>query len=252
MNESNTKGQSVAELFARYLERQVAAHSEGLGYPDLGDQVTPFESAPVQPADPQLAWKDALEAVRLLMPGQKLAFKVPPEWPMLVNQQEPAVALAFSLGNYPQMVRNVHPLLTGEPVALRQGSNTPLVIPGLLAWTETVSDDAGRLLAAGVLRLVRHHDRAEALLAGAGPGWETVVQNERASLAWQRGDSAKALGIWDSLPDSAVSRFNRGMARLFLGENRAAAAELTAAVAALPDTSAWHHLASLYLTMAER
>jgi hypothetical protein len=41
------------------------------------------------------------------------------------------------------------------------------------------------------------------------------------------------------------------MAALFLGRPVEAATHLKAAVAGLPETSAWHHLASLYLTLAE-
>ena len=46
--------------------------------------------------------------------------------------------------------------------------------------------------------------------------------------------------------------FNRGMAALFLGRRDEAVAALTQAVAALPDTSAWHHLGHLYLALASR
>ena len=40
------------------------------------------------------------------------------------------------------------------------------------------------------------------------------------------------------------------MAALFLGRPAEAREHLKAAVAGLSETSAWHHLASLYLTLA--
>ena len=46
-------------------------------------------------------------------------------------------------------------------------------------------------------------------------------------------------------------RFNRGMAALFLGRPAEARDHLKAAVGGLAETGAWHHLASLYLTLAE-
>ena len=52
------------------------------------------------------------------------------------------------------------------------------------------------------------------------------------------------------MPDNVVTHFNRGMAQLFLGRNAEAVASLTAAVAGLPETSAWHHLGQLYLALA--
>jgi hypothetical protein len=244
---------SVTELFARYLERQTAAQAEGLGYPEPTDEARPYDATPVQPIDPQLAWKDALAVLGLLNGGPTRGLKVPPDWPVLVNQQEPAVGVAFALGNYPQLVRNVYPLLTSKPAALRQGPNTtPLNVPALLGWASRDLDAGNRVLAAAVLRLARHFDRAEELLSSSpGSEWELLSANERAALAWHRGQTNDALALWDALPDNPVVLFNRGMARLFLGQYDAAQEALTAAVAGLPETSAWHHLASLYLTMAE-
>src|SRR5262245_24699336 len=112
---------SVADLFTRYLNRQIDAQTQGLGYAAPTGEAEPHEAVPVQPVDPQLAWKEALAAAGVLAPTSRVKWLVPPEWPTLVAQQEPAVALAFCLGNYPQLVRNLHPLLTREPAALRDG-----------------------------------------------------------------------------------------------------------------------------------
>src|SRR5439155_15780770 len=111
-----------------------------------------------QPVDPQLAWNDALTAVRLARPGTKLDAAVPPEWPMLVNRQEPAVALPFCLGNFPQMVRHLQPLLAGEPAALRQGPREPLNVAGLESWAAQQTQPLSRLMAAAALRLAGHYD----------------------------------------------------------------------------------------------
>ena len=105
---------SLADFFTQYLKRQAAAKAEGLGYPEPGDEVVPHEAVPVQPVDPQLAYRDAVVAAALLAPGRETALAVPPDWPGLVSQQEPAVALAFCLGNFPQLVRNLHVLLTNR------------------------------------------------------------------------------------------------------------------------------------------
>jgi hypothetical protein len=243
----------LADLFAQYLQDQVDAHARGLGYAEPGDQAVPHEAVPVQPVDPQLAYRDAVVAARLLHPGQDAAFTVPPDWPALVSQQEPAVALAFCLGNFPQLVRNLHVLLTREPAALRDGPSQAAEDPALVEWANHVEGGPQRLLAAGVLRLARQFDAADALLApGADAGgWEAVLANERAALAWHRGQAEKSLALWEQQPDSAVVLFNRGMARLFLGRAAEAVADLSRAVALLPETSAWHHLGQLYLALAQ-
>jgi hypothetical protein len=242
---------SVADLFSRHLQRQIDAHAEGLGYAEPSGDAVPHEAGPVQPVDPRLAFHDAVAAGGLLAAGRKVGWGVPPDWPALVNQLEPAVALSFSLGNFPQLVRNLYPLLTSEPPALRQMPQEPLNVPGLLEWASAAEGEAGRLLAAGVLRLARHFDRAEELLAlSPSPEYQAAHANEVAALAWHRGQAERAAELWRGMADSAVVLFNRGMAALFLGDKESARAELERAVAGLPETSAWHHLAGLYLTLA--
>lgn len=242
MNELN-----VHDLFTRYLNRQSAAAREGLGFPDLGD-ATPHDMTPVQPIDPRLAWDDATAAAQLL--GPATTFHTPDGWATLVNQQEPAVAVAFALGNYPQQVRHIHALLTGAPLAVRQGGEAP-ARPDLVAWANSRPDEADRLLAAGVLRLARQFDAAAGLLAAAvRPEWEAVRLNELAALAWHRGDADTALTLWHTLPPSAPVSFNIGMALLFSGRSAEAAPHLRQAADGLPESSPWHHLAGLYLALA--
>jgi hypothetical protein len=242
---------SLTDLFTQYLQDQASAHALGLGYAEPADQAVPHEAVPVQPVDPQLAYKDAIVAARHLCPGQVISFIVPPDWPTLVSQQEPAVALAFCLGNFPQLVRNLHILLTREPAALRDGPTQAVAAPGLLAWADQVEPGPQRLLAAGVLRLARQFDRAEQLLADPAPGLEALHANEQAALAWHRGQAERALALWQQQADSAPVLFNRGMAKLFLGQPADAVADLSAAVAQLPENSAWHHLGQLYLALAQ-
>jgi hypothetical protein len=240
---------SLTELFTQYLQGQVEAHAHGLGFPEPTGDAVPHEAVPVQPVDPQLAYTDALVAARLLHPGRDLGFSVPPDWPGLVSQQEPAVALAFCLGNFPQLVRNLHVLLTREPAALRDGPTQAVAAPGLVEWARQVHGDPQRLLAAGVLRLARQFDAAAELLAAPAPGFEALYANEQAALAWHRGQAEKALTLWQQQADSPVVLFNRGMARLFLGQSDATI-DLGRAVALLPENSAWHHLGQLYLALA--
>jgi hypothetical protein len=239
-----TPNLNVADLLTRYLARQTESASQGLGFADLGG-ATPYDAVPIQPVEPRQAWKDAVAA------APAATWEVPPTWPTIVAQQEPAVAIAFCLGNYPQIVRHVHPLLSGEPVALRQEVTDATLSPELVAWSAKATTDPARLLAAGVLRLARHFDRAAELLVSVrDSAWIATRDSEAAALAWHRGESEKALSMWVALEPTPTVLFNRGMALLFLGRNAEAVEPLAAAVAALPETSAWHHLASLYLTLA--
>ena len=263
---------SVREWFPRYLDRQIVAQAEGLGLADPDGQVVPHETTPLQPIDPQLAWEDALAVVRWIKPsssklfsltitsGSSASWEVPPDWPSFVAVQEPAVALAFCVGNFPQMVRDVQPLLTScNPQTLRpraeygNGTVRPVAVPpALLQWTKTVQGYPQLFVAAGVLRLARRFGEAIELLRSHGrtpAAWQALRANEEAALAWHRGDAQQALAQWQTQKPSVPVLFNRGMAALFLGHPNEARTALEQAVAGLPETSAWHHLGRLYLAL---
>jgi tetratricopeptide (TPR) repeat protein len=243
----------LAELFRRYLYERTEAHAEGLGHADPGAEVTPFEAVPVQPTDPKTAWDDAVAAGRLLCPAAPKAWKAPADWPALVASREPAAAVAFGLGNYPQLVRDLHPLLAlGDPTALRpRRSDRPAPPLDLGDWLHATKEPGQRLLAAGVLRLAGRFDEAAELLGSVtAPEWRAAAANESAALAWHRGDVEEAASLWAAQADAVPVLFNRGMAALFLGRTAEARPALARAVADLPESSAWHHLGQLYLALA--
>ena len=76
-------------------------------------------------------------------------------------------------------------------------------------------------------------------------------ENEEAALAWHSGKRKEAAAKWEKCGDHVPALFNRGMAKLFLGKPAEAAAPLRQAIASLPESGSWHHLARLYLTLAE-
>src|SRR3954464_11052953 len=94
-------GPPVSEMFSQYLKKQIDAHSVGLGHAEPVGDAIPHDAIPVQPVDPPVAWKDASAAGRMLA-STAPTFDVPPDWSALVTKQEPAVSLAFALGNFPQ------------------------------------------------------------------------------------------------------------------------------------------------------
>jgi hypothetical protein len=241
---------SLAELFSRYLDRQVDAQARGLARPDSGGEVEPYDTSPVQPVDARLAWSGATAAH---LDAPKTEWPVPPEWGALVAAQEPAVAVPFCLGNFPQLVRDLHPLVAGIDPAASHKPVRPLPTDGLKAWAQRQKDYPAALLAAGVLRLAQHYDEAEAALGreeDVPPRWRLAHANEAAALAWHRGRHAEALAMWEKQPASVPVLFNRGMALLFLGRAAEARRPLSEAVAGLAETNAWHHLGRLYLTLA--
>jgi hypothetical protein len=251
----------LTDLLAHYLQRQAAAHADGLALGASLGEVVPFEAAPVQPVDPRLAWDEALAAGRSFQPGTAARVpQAPPDWAALVGAHEPAAALAFCLGNFPQLVRNLQPLWqAADLAALRPAGGRPVPAPTLRDWASTLTRKRHYpqpLLAAGVLRLARHFDDAAELLreqqANVPAEWRAATANEKAALAWHRGQAEEAAALWQAQPESVPVLFNRGMAALFLGRPTEAPAFLTRAIDQLPEAGAWHHLGRLYLTLAER
>lgn len=244
------------ELLARYLKRQTEAHQAGLATFDPGE-VTPYEAGPVQPIDPKLAWEEATAALVGVQETGKL--QAPPGWPQLVAGHEPAVALAFCVGNFPQLVRNFHTILQqADLTELRPQPGRPTPVPGLEEWANQVAAKGKYpqvLLALASLRLAKLFDQADQFIqaneASVPALWQAAWENEKAALAWHRGDVEKALDMWYRQEASVPVLFNRGMADLFLGRAASARQALTQAVQSLPESGAWHHLARLYLTLAK-
>ncbi len=247
----------LSELLARYLQRQTVAQTEGLGAVD-SQQVVPHEAGPLQPVDPKLAWTETLEVLRFYSSKSERNLKAPPDWPALVAGQEPYVGVAFCLGNFPQLVRNLQPLLhVKDPGQLKPSAGRPLSVPAVESWAPQTAKQhqfPQCLLALAALRLAKQFDSAATLVAEQKEipaEWKAAWENELASLLWHAGHAEEALRLWQSQAPSVPVHFNRGMASLFRNGLREARTCLNQAVTQIPDTSSWHHLGRLYLALAE-
>jgi tetratricopeptide (TPR) repeat protein len=251
----------LSSLLARHLERQAEAYATGLAAVDAGGEVTPYEVGPVQPIDARPAWEEAVAAARFYGAADARSWQAPPQWPQLVAAHEPAAALPFCLGNFPQLVRNFQQILQARQLSdLRPtAAGRPLQAPTLVEWARKAAAQRQFprvVLALGALRLARQFDVVDELVrdceAHVPAAWRAAWTNEKAALAWQRGQTDEARALWQAMPASIPVLFNRGMAALFAGQPAEARAALTEAIAQLPETSAWHHLGRLYLTLTER
>jgi hypothetical protein len=251
---------ALSDLLARYLRRQLDAQAAGFAGLEAEAEVVPYEAAPVQPVDPRLAWNEAVAAVRFFNPHTDTgAWPVPPDWSGLVANQEPAMAAAFCLGNFPQSVRHLHPLLqTPKLASLRPAATRPANAPGFLTWAAHTTQHQRypqMLLVLGTLRLAREFEQAEKLLhaesAKVPNEWRAAWANEEAALAWQRGRAEEAIALWQAQDPVAPVLFNRGMAALFSDRPHEAASWLSRTVDLIPEDSSWHHLARLYLALAQ-
>jgi hypothetical protein len=248
---------NLGDLLARYLEKQ--ADAQAVGIATFDGEVTPYEVGPLQPLDPKLAWDESLAVLTIFGNEAPQRRQAPPHWSQLVASHESLVAIAFCVGNFPQLMRNFHQVLV-QPGATdwQPAAGRPAVAADLQPWVDQVAQKKQypqMLVALGTLRLARHLDAADAFVnahdATVPAEWRTAWENEKAALAWHAGRCDEARRIWDQLEATTPVLFNRGMAALFLGDLAAAKQHLSAAVAKLPVSSAWHHLGRLYLTLAE-
>jgi tetratricopeptide (TPR) repeat protein len=250
----------LSDLLAGYLRQEVSRHAAGLASTDTVGEVVPYESVPVQPVDAGLAWREAVAIGRYYQAeSQTRIGSVLPDWAAIVAAQEPAASIAFSFGNYPQLVRNLHVLLhaTDLPALLPKeiGSPSKLVLRDWAIAAPAKQAFPQVLLTVGILRLARQFEQAAELLqhhqASTPAGWQAAWANEYAALAWHRGQVEQAASLWEQQTPSVPVLFNRGMSTLFLGKSAEALPLLTQAVAGLSEANGWHHLGRLYLALAE-
>lgn len=247
---------NLGDLLARYLEKQ--ADAQAVGITTFDGEVIPYEVGPLQPLDPKLAWDEAQAVLTFHGKASSARRQAPPHWAQLVSSHESIVAIAFCVGNFPQLVRNFHQVLTQPNLSeIQPDAGRPVAVDlsSYVAEAGQKKQYPQMLIALGALRLAKQFDAAAEFIrtqdASIPAEWRNAWENEKAALAWHAGRSEEARKIWDSLEPTAPVLFNRGMAALFARDSAAANQHLTAAVAQLPPSSAWHHLGRLYLTLAE-
>lgn len=245
---------SLSDLMTRFLANRSDA-APAAAVESAESEVELYEVASGFRVDVRGTWLDAT-AVLQSAPGS-----LPPDWAGLVSQPAAAFAVPMAAGNFPQRVKDLHPLLTRfNPAELRPSSEQGPApgLNGLRTWMAREvkkRQPAATLLAAGVGRAVGEFEWADEVLADAevfcAGEFRAAWENERAALLWQRGDCEAALAAWAAMSETSAALFNRGMALLFLDRPAEARAVLTRAVAALPESGGWNALATLYLAMAE-
>jgi hypothetical protein len=248
---------ALTDLLSHYLQQQGSLAADRL---EPVGEVVPHEAIPAQPVNARLAWDEAIALLPCFSVAQdRQTLSEPPGWAAFVAAQEPVAALAFCVGNYPQLVRELPPLLrTDSLAALRPAPGRPLSDQALLDWAATLSRTGSfpqTLIALGVLRVGRNFDAAAELQqrhqANVPVEWKAAWANEQAALTWHSGQVETARDLWQVQPASVPVLFNRGLAALFLDRPAEARPLLKRALAQLTEENGWHHLAGLYLALAE-
>jgi hypothetical protein len=234
MNPQNMQP-SLKSLMNRLLNTPVMheLHDETHGEVEPHEILTGFR------VDARTAWNDAQLPLKLSQ-LETASNSLPPEWGLFVNSPLGLFAVPLAQGEFPQKVRDLHPLMEEKDLTIfrPRGGKSQLGLAQFRRWLgQAKGVDA--ILARGLARSLGE--------SGTVP---TQDENELAADAWYEGRHEESLAIWQSLPDSPVSQFNRGMALLFSNHPEHAIPQLERAMQALPGTSGWSHLAGLYLALA--
>lgn len=249
---------SLAELTRRYLHDVGVTGKVRPGPVTMRGEVDLYDGQEPRQVDPSLAWQSAHEVLSQFPDLEVTDLPAPPEgWRERVQAAEPLLAVPFCVGNYPQRLGSVHELLRlGLPSTNGMGegrSGNELPSPAD-ARPATGLEPLEALIAAALLRMEAHWDRAAMSLElpalQSGP-WTAVAANERAALAWHRGDFENAAQLWDQQPPSPPVLFNRGMAALFCNQSAKAQVSLNLAATQLRKESTWFHLCQLYLVLTD-
>lgn len=251
------KQPTISELTAQVVTKMEDAEMVASALDELG-QVEPHEMTVGLRTDPRTAWTQSIEALGTAV--DQLKVTAPSDWGRLIVRQNAVAALPFAIGNYPQRVRELGTLIQTNDLSklLEQSKQDSDVSKNLGQWCEK-HIESGKMpqamIAAALYRVSGDLETAsrtlEVLVKTAPFEWTTTLENERAALLWETGRHAQARAMWESLPDTNPVMFNRGMAALFMGDAKSAIAQLRKLVSQLPESSAWHHLASVYLALAE-
>ncbi|HEY8505782.1 MAG TPA: hypothetical protein VIL46_14450 [Gemmataceae bacterium] len=242
----------LADLMLRYLRGRSALPDQA----PPAAEVEPFEVPAGFRIDPRLAWDDARAALILLGPaGRTDAVRLFAAWAGLVSDPLPQAAVPMCAGNFPQLVRDLTPLLQAADLSALRPEPPATIRPAPELRPAKAAPPEEVLLRAGAMRLAGDLDGAAELLGSAAEGlpeeWRAALANERAALLWHRGRAEEAAREWAGQAESVPVLFNRGLAALFAGRPAEARGPLARAAEQLPESGGWHHLARLYLALAE-
>ena len=248
---------SIAELTVRLLARTDTA--DALAAVAISE-VEPHEVAVALRTEPRQSWQEGLAVLKTFVVSAPMDISQPVEWASLIVRRGLSHSLPFALCNFPQQVRDLNPLLQTKDLSKLQSAETEAAAAsiGLRNWANQhirKGTFPQALIGCALLRAAGDYDAAAAALSGlrgcTPAEWQAALTNEEAALLWERGERQQAAQLWAGLPENSAVLLNRGMAALFMNKPAQARENLRKAVANLKDSEPWHHLASLYLALAE-
>lgn len=234
----NTTTPRWQDLLARMLEQE---HAE---VPT--SEVELYQAQPALGLDLSMAWNEAILPGQLLSEDMpQVSARFPSAW-NAVRHVSFAAPFPCCIGMAPQFLQKIDSILENAQTFFEQ--ELPSMPAGVTA--ETALDNKTTLSQLAIARLAGDTEQVNRLIADLDG--ETLQKNELAAQLWLAGQRGEAKEAWDNLDGNhPVIAFNQGLAALASQDAARGRERLAKAVSGFDQTTGWHHLAELYLAVAQ-
>ncbi len=208
-------------------------------------EVELYQAQPALGLDLGLAWSEALlPGILLAEEEPRVQARFPSSW-NAARHVTLAAPFPCCIGMAPQFLQKIDGIMDNASAFFQQES---MGMPTLSA--DITLDNKTPLSQLAIARLAGDANQIERLIPQLDG--ELLQKNERAAQLWFNGQRDEAREAWKSLDDdSPVIAFNQGIAALAQGDTEHGRECLARAVNGFDESTGWHHLAELFLAVAE-
>ena len=208
-------------------------------------EVELYQAQPALGLDLAMAWNEAmLPGVLLAEVEPKMKSRFPAAWNAARNLSL-AAPFPCCVGMAPQFLQKIDGILDNADVFFQQEVTLPTAMSA-----EVNLENKSPLSQLAVARLAGDVALSNRLINELDG--ELIQKNEQAAQLWLSGNRADARQIWDDLEtENPVIAFNQGLAALAAGDREHGRERLNVAVQGFEESTGWHHLAELYLAIAQ-
>lgn len=208
-------------------------------------EVELYQAQPALGLDLGIAWSEALLPGELLAEEEpRVSARFPASW-NAARHINLAAPFPCSIGMAPQFLQKIDAIMENAEAFFQQET---VGMPMLSA--DITLDNKTPLSQMAIARIAGDAQKIEALIPQLDG--ELLQKNERAAQLWFAGRRDEAREAWDSLDgENPVIAFNQGLAAMAAGDVERGRECLTNAIEGFSESTGWHHLAELYLAVAE-